>query len=346
MILTTEIQTKIDKIIKKIEGSNKILVVSDSARVDEDCIYSGLTLKWLFEKMGKSVDNVIFAKVNDEFGAKKDVEMVSSMFTEDVDFHEYDLVVLVDSPQWSRILTIKSEEILLLHGKDKFVSFDHHLPEDIDADLGDYSINMEASSTGLIIYETLFKTLGITPDLTCAEYIYTTIISDTQCLRVNSNAVTFNACAELQNLGVEHQKLVEDMSEVTKDAVDFFAYCLSKTEYYPEIKATVLFQDQEFEDYCNSVFGDSWRNQEMLSMYKENFMRRVQGFEHGLIFWVPYDRTRTKVSWRSKEYITFDLAGMLNGLGFKLGGHKNAGGGFVSMDIESLRKMLSEYASK
>jgi nanoRNase/pAp phosphatase (c-di-AMP/oligoRNAs hydrolase) len=345
MTITNEIQKKIETVIKKIESSKKILVVSDSSMVDEDCIYSGLALRWLFEKMGKEVDNVVFSRINETFAKKKDVNLVQSKFVEEVDFHAYDAIFLVDSPQWGRILTSKAEEVLLLHGKDNFVLFDHHIPEDIDADIGDRSINYPSSSTGLLIYETLFKALNITPDLTCAEYIYRTVISDTQCLRVNSNADTFAFCAEAQKWGIDHQKIVEELSEVSKDAVDFFTYCLSKTEYYPSIKCTVLYQDQAFEDYCNSVFGDTWRQVEMLSMYKENFMRRVEGFEHGLIFWVPYDKTKTKVSWRSKEYITFDLAGMLNSIGFKLGGHKNAGGGVVQIDIEQLKKIVSDYAA-
>jgi nanoRNase/pAp phosphatase (c-di-AMP/oligoRNAs hydrolase) len=342
MKIMSELQKKIETIIKKIEGSQKILVISDSARVDEDCIYSGLSLRWLLEKMGKSVDNVIFARINETFAKKPDVSLVKSVFTEDVDFHSYDLIILVDSPQWSRILTNKAEEILMLNGKDKFVAFDHHLAEDIDRDLGDQSINdISSSSTGLLIYTTLFKALGIVPDATCAEYIYRTVISDTQCLRVNTNAQTFAFCAEAQQLGIDHQAIVEDQSEITKEAVDFFAYCLSKTEYLPNIKSTVLFQDKAFIDYCNEVFGDSWRDQEMLTLYKENFMRRVEGYEHGLIFYIPFDENRTKVSWRSKEYISFDLAGMLNNLGFKIGGHKNAGGGFVQKNIEEIRKEIN-----
>ncbi len=340
MILTNEIQKKLETIIAKINDSQKILVISDSSMVDEDCIYSGLSLRWLFEHLGKSVDNVIFSKINDTFAKKKDVNLVTSCFPDQVDFHQYDLVFLVDSPQWSRILTIKAEEILLLHGKDKFVLFDHHMPEDIDADLGDQSIDYPSSSTGLLIYQTLFKTLGIVPDLTCAEYLYRTVISDTQCLKVNSNADTFEFCAEFQKLGVDHQKIVEELSEVSKPAMDFFAYCLSKTEYYPNLNCTVLYQDEAFVDYCNEVFGDTWREVEMLSMYKESFMRRITGFEHGLILWTRNDPEKTKVSWRSKEYITFDLAGFLAQLGFKTGGHKNAGGGSVMKSIEQVRSEI------
>ncbi len=337
MIITTEIQTKLETIIKKLNNAQKVLVISDSSMVDEDCIYSGLTLRWLCEHLGKTVDNVIFSRINDTFAKKKDVNLVQSLFPDQVDFNQYDLVFLVDSPQWTRILTTKAAEIHLLYGKDKFVLFDHHIPEDIDADLGNQSINYGSSSTGLLIYRTLFKALNITPDLTCAEYIYRTVLSDTQCLRVNSNADTFEFCAEFQKLGVDHQRIVEEQSEVSKNAMDFFAYCLSKTEYYPEIKCTVLYQDAAFVDYCNSVFGDSWREVEMLSLYKESFMRRVTGFEHGLIFYTRNDAEKTKVSWRSKEYVSVDLASILADLGFKTGGHKNAGGGAVEKSIEQIR---------
>ncbi|MEO6728765.1 MAG: DHH family phosphoesterase [Candidatus Dojkabacteria bacterium] len=339
-----------DKILKKIKESQKFLIVPDGKRVDHDCISSAIAIKLFLEKLGKTDSKIIFfgsaPSYISEFVTSNNIE---TKYIGDVDFNSYDLIFLLDAPQWERVLTEDYQTILGTVPLDKFVNIDHHeygpihemIPEQVLSTVGE-------ASTTKVIYDYLIKPSGIELTKDIAEMLYIGLASDSQFFKYGVQADTLSFGQLLINTGIDHYKVLNMLTTVEKGSVDYLVVAIKHTSYYPELKLMTLIVDSEFTQELTEKIGEDWESHDYSHLYYDVAAARIEGYDYGVMFRETNDGKGTRLSWRSRNYNTIALMEVFKKMNFKGGGHRNAGGGKIKdmtpLQVEANFKELLKEA--
>ncbi|MEP7103688.1 MAG: DHH family phosphoesterase [Candidatus Dojkabacteria bacterium] len=319
-----------DETLKKIKSAEKILIVPDGKRVDHDCISSAVALKLFLIKLGKAEPMIcIFGSVPNymkEFVTEN--EIVTNHIA-DVDFNSYDLIFLLDAPQWDRVLSDDYQTVLDKVPMEKFINIDHHEyatiyqtnPETVVVEIGE-------PSTTKVLYDLIIEPSGIELDKNIAEMLYVGLVSDSQFFRFGIKEDTLSFGQILLNTGIDHYKILNMLTRVEKGSIDYLTSVLNHIRYYPEIKLMTLIISEKLISELDGKLGDDWMDKEYFHYFNDNVAAKITGFDYCVTFKVS--SKGTKISWRSANYNTIALKDVLEKMNFFGGGHRNAGGGVIS----------------
>jgi len=236
---------------------------------------------------------------------------------------------ILDISDWERLREVG--QFIQASPKPKICIDHHNCPYQFtDIDIIDASV----SSTGELVYELLLE-LKAPFNKRMAEAIYTCILTDTGSFRFsNTTPRAHHIVAELIQKGVNSREIYQNVYEQNSP---------SKMKLLG-----LILQNLNFE--CSDRLV--WFNvtQQMLAQTRAaswdtegfaDFPRSIQGVEISLMF-IELERSKTKVSFRSKGKIP------LNSVAMKLGGggHEFASGALLQYPLKDCNKIVLEETRK
>lgn len=336
---------KSKKIVERIRNGSRFLIIPDGSRVDYDCLGTSIALKKSLEQLGYEARIYIFNKIPENLANFEVIkDQVTTKYLNEVDFDFYDLIFLVDTNDWDRVLTRNFEKVFTNYAKEKFINIDHHILGTINESVPENVLNTGDICAGKVLYDTILKPLDIKLDKDISNALYLSLIGDTSVFKFIADD-TFEYADLLQKNGAEHSKICDFILTFKKGAFDFFNIAIEKTNFYPELRLTILNIDEELHSKFTELFGDSWVQDDYAEFYKEYFQRRIEGYDYGIIFRWEEATKGSRISFRTKNSgDTVEVIPIIDRLQFKGGGHRNAGGGFAPFDPnKASEKFLEEF---
>lgn len=264
----------------------------------------------------------------------------------------YDKVVNFEKQQKEAVKIIKEADVIfnldyntfdrteaaaehIKHSNAKKVLVDHHPDPDNTFDL--VFSNTERSSTCELLYEILEGLGKEFIDNEIATCLFTGIMTDTLCFRVNSsNSLTFRIISDLLAYKIDKEDIYAKIYDnFSPDRMRLLGHCLNQNLIViPEYKTAYLKISRNEKNTYNLQKGDS-----------EGFVNYPLSIK-GIIFSVFFveETDHVKISFRSKG--DFNV-GMFARKHFVGGGHKNAAGGeskqSLSEAINYFINLLPQY---
>lgn len=306
------------EIIDFIEKSQNILILSHK-NPDGDALGSSLGLALALRKKGKNVSSHSINEIPEVFSFLPGIEI----FGKEVEFVNYDLVILLDCAMFSRtgIENISS----LAASFDRLLIIDHHPVGELEK-FGNmkYWIDENKSATAVMIYELLNRMkIGIDKDM--AMCLLTGIFTDTGGFQHNNtDEDSLNAAAELMKKGPRIDKIARHIfSSKNVPAIKLWGKALSRIETDPGTGMAVSYVSK-------SDIEDAGARQEDLAGLV-SVINTVSDAKFSLLL-TEYDDQKIKGSLRSEEYNGIDVSRIAKVFGG--GGHKLASGFEVEGDIQ------------
>lgn len=321
------------KVLERIEQASKILILPDASRVDYDCLGTAIALKKFIQKKdSKEVKVYLFGKIPDYLANFNNIASeIETKYVKEVDFDYYDLIFIVDTNDWDRALTRECSKILGSVDKNKFINIDHHIAGTISQDIPDNLINFHDVCAGKVLFDTLIEPSNVPLDSDIANSLYISLAGDSSIFKFIQDD-TFEYAQKLISAGANHNKITDFILNFSKGSIDYFLLAVEHTKYYPELKLSVLTIDENLFDLFTTNLGDEWRKDDYAEFYKEYFQRRVDDYLYGITFRYDPETQGTRISFRTRGSDgTLELLPILEGLGFRVGGHRNAAGGFTGL---------------
>jgi len=335
----------VEKILDKVNKANNILVIASNP-IDPDCLGTSLSIKWWLEKLDKKVKIYAFSYIPDSFSEFPKIEEVVQNQLYKVDFSFFDLIVLPDGNSLGQFFTNDFEKHIKDIDKSKLVNIDHHVEGEISKDPEILTLNVKESCTAKVFYDYFLKDSKIKLDAEVSNWMYYALIGDTGRFEWEVNPTTFSFADLLIKNGADHYKITN--YSIDKRSIDFLLWAIQRTNYYPESETTILEMDSQNVSEAVRLFGNDWISQDLDRYYKETFLRRVKGYNYGFILTTSRDG-QTRLIWRTRNYgINLHILDILNNYsyGFKGGGHINAGGGSVNLQIrECSTRIIKDITS-
>lgn len=333
---------KASQILAKIEVAKKILVLT-SKPIDTDSLGTTLSVRWWLKKKGKDVRACVFSNIPEHTKAFPDIDQIEQRYVNEVDFQEYDLIILVDGNAFRQFFTSQYRPVVRTLDKNKLICIDHHEPDEILEELGNNYFGVVDSCTAKVFFDYFVEPSGIKLDSTVAQYMYMALIGDTGVFRYALYSDTFAFAQTLFDAGVDHFKATD--WSMPKAMMEFTAWAIQNTTYYPNLQSTILEITDAKYDELNRIFGDDWEASDLSRYYKNVFIGMVKGYPYGLILTTVRknpDAINTKLEWRAKNFnAPIDLMQTFQNAGFVARGHKKAGGGTISVSVEEAVKKFS-----
>jgi phosphoesterase RecJ-like protein len=188
------------------------IVVTTHINPDGDGIGSGLALAHAFLAMGKSVRFLCPSAVASLYRFLPRFEMIRPL-TDAAAASEpaTELMISCDAGDLERIGSCARLRRTTL------VNLDHHIT---NTRFGDINLVDESGESSGVVVERLLRQLGVKPDRTIAECLYTTIVFDTgRFMHSNTTAHTFRWTAELLETGIDAAEINRRLT-YTKTAKD------------------------------------------------------------------------------------------------------------------------------
>ncbi len=329
----------LENIKQRIEISAKILIVV-SKPIDPDCIGTGLSLKWLLEENGKSVDIVRFINIPHEMTTFPDIDNITEIDNKLPDFKIYDAVILVDGCDWAQFFGDNWQEILNLIDKNKIINLDHHIPGNIQQTVSDNCLIKRTSCTGQLLFEHFIEPSNIKLTKSVAEYLYLALLYDSGNFKYEIYPGQYSFAEKLIAAGADHAKAMD--INYDKKEIDFMVWAIEHTDFLPELKLSMLVINRDLNLALQKKFGENWSDFD--KFYKEAIERQIRGFNYGIILIENMDGI-IRLGWRTRNYgETLSVAEIARNCGFNAGGHRNAGGGRFNGKIEDAKKnLLNEF---
>ncbi len=315
---------KIDIFKKNISSYKKIYIVSH-IHPDGDSIGSllglGLALKNNFTK------NVNLVKIDDvpnNFDFLPGIESLKSL---EIDCKP-DLLITLDCGDIDRLGINRN----LIENSNYVINIDHHISNSYYGNLN--IVDLEASSTGEIIYE-LLKCMNIKITKNIATCLYLAISSDTGSFKYdNTTPKTHLIASDLLNTGIDKNEIITNIYQskpLTKTKL--FIKAISSLELYYGNKLAVVEVSKKIINETKSSFEDSSGIVE--------FIRDVDGVEVACVF-KEINKNEIKISLRSKKYVNVaKFAENYSG-----GGHKKASGCTIKSSLQNAKQEIIKEMHK
>jgi bifunctional oligoribonuclease and PAP phosphatase NrnA len=243
-----------------------------------------------------------------------------------------DTVLCLDFNQLNRIGALNH---LIENSTAKKLMFDHHPNPDKFADV---SISYpQFASTSEIVFRFLLRTGGFDEmTLSCAECVYTGMMTDTGAFTYNSNnEEMYFIISELIHKGIDKDAIYNKVyNNYTADRMRLMGFILNnRMDVFPEYKTVLLNLSQnDLKDFDYRV-GDT-----------EGFVNLPLSIS-GIVFsvFVHEEKDKIKLSFRSRG--TFPANKIASEL-FNGGGHLNAAGGEYRGTLEEALNILKDALPK
>jgi nanoRNase/pAp phosphatase (c-di-AMP/oligoRNAs hydrolase) len=329
------IEKNAETALKKIKNAESFLIVS-SKPVDNDCLGTALAIDWWLRKLGKSGIKIVNfnpkTNIADEFPGSEKIDFID---ISEVDFAKFEVIIVEDGNSWHQFLTNKAKRILKEINLENIIHIDHHIPGEIEEDLPETSVSTKDCCTAKVFYDYLLMPSEVEIDQEVADYMYRALVGDTGQFQFGLYTGTMNFAEKLIEAGADY----EDAAQFTipKEHIEFTAWAIQNTEYYPHAKLTILAIDENKAEQLESMFGSDWAERDLSRYYKNVVARKVTGFPISIIIKVAGDNG-VKLNWRMDNKIKISMIELLQSMGFSAGGHHGAGGGGVSgMTIDEVK---------
>ncbi len=311
------------------EIKNKILNSKYTAIVchhnpDGDTLGSAFALSRTLEKLGKKNDILCADALPKKFTFMNDRELMH-----EYDKNKYELTIFVDSGDIK--LTGKLFEDVDISDIET-INIDHHGTNLKYANLN--FVDSTYSSASELILE-LIKTLGVTPDETTAEYLYTGMVTDTgQFAYSYTSARTHENAAYLINCGVNFSKIHYDIfKSMPIQRLLLMKHMLGNMTLSDENKIAISILTLDDFEQCNATAQDSDALVNIMlstdSVLVAVLVRQV-------------DNDTFKASFRSMDHIDISVAAKSLGGG----GHKQAAGATFASKKEEVNNIILEAIGK
>ena len=314
------------EIINAINGSENIFILSHK-NPDGDALGSSLGLALALEGMGKKVGSFSVNEIPAVFGFLPGLDI----FKREIEFMNYDLVILLDCAEFSR--TGIDNIYKLLASFDKLAIVDHHPRTKTESfDNTSAWIDEKKSSTSVMIYEML-EEMGVEINKEIATCLLTGIFTDTGGFQHNNtDESSLRAAAELMKKGPRIDKIAKNIFQSKSlPAIKLWGTALGRIETNSETGMAVSY-------ISRSDIEEAGAKQEDLAGLV-SLINTVSDAKFSLLL-TEYDDQKLKGSLRSEEYNGVDVSKIAQSLGG--GGHKLASGFEVEGDLKKSIDKITE----
>ena len=282
---------------ERIQTSENILIVC-SRPVDPDSLGTGLTMSWWIQnEYSKKSDIVIFSSIPPHLKDFPGIKEINATQLNNVNFDKYELIILLDSSSWPKLLTNRYKDVVHKAGINKFISIDHHTVEKFHSDIK-LTLRKDDICTAKIVYDFFIKDSNSNLTEEVATWIYYALIDDSRNFKNEMYSDVYSFAQTLIDNGARHSEVVN--TRESKDSMFFLSFGIQNSEFYPEIKTTILIIDKEKNSELEKIFGKYWRLERIHKYYFEVFMRTVTGYNYGLMF--DYTgRGEVVAGWRTRN---------------------------------------------
>ncbi|MCS7317958.1 MAG: DHH family phosphoesterase [Candidatus Dojkabacteria bacterium] len=318
-------------ILNKLLNSRKILVIA-SKPIDKDSICTALSIDWFVRKIGNNLidtDIVVFSNMPFEVSFVPNVDKVKQFYIREIDFNKYDCIILVDGNSWKQFFTIHPERYLSNIEKSKLINIDHHFEGEIEKYIYDSFVRVEDVCTAKVFYDYFISKSNLQLDIEVAEYLFSAVIGDTGNFRHGIKQDTFKFAQMLVDVGINVSKLT--YSPIQRISIDIMFWMYKNTIFVDEIKCMIFKLDNKLRQEATIVFGKSWEFDNYDFWYKLYFGGNILNYPYFLKFSEDeISKKRVRISWRRSNWnADVNIMEVLKSCGFVVGGHINAGGGYV-----------------
>jgi len=329
----------INKIKEKIFSSNYVLIIA-SDPVDNDCIGTALAVKWYIELLGKKTKAVVFKPIPQNLFLFKGISQIESLYPNEINFNEFDLIILEDGSSWGQFFTSQYEKFLDEKLFSKMIHLDHHEKGEIYNTISEVSItDSEMSSTGMLFYYNFLQDIKSIPK-EILNYLYLGLTGDTGYFQWGINKKTFSFAQLLLEKSENNLMTLEPPNFV--EDYNFLHLSIKKTQYFENCHSTFLIIDRSFHELLERELGNDYEDQDRSRLYKRVFMGRVKNFEYSFILREKENKT-TRIGWRTNfSDLNINMIDVLSKLGFIVGGHKNAGGGKSDLPPNKVMNLINK----
>jgi phosphoesterase RecJ-like protein len=297
---------KIRNLANFLKKENNFLLLTHK-NFDFDAISSLLSMSIILDYLKKDYFLYMDEEIKNEFLSLPNINKISSKIEKD-----FKNVIFLDCER----KTLVSEEILKETEGKYSIFIDHHLSNTLSGD--ENYVFPEALSTTQILYY-LKEELKI-KDKNLAELILLGILGDTKFLTIEKDKLAykeiFKIILNLLEEGANYFSLIERF--YFKDWENF------------KYNVSILSKAEKLDDICYLII----RKDEIKDNYYANFSNQLSEIKDIKIAFVlrEFEENKIKISLRSKGDI--DVSYLAKKY-FNGGGHKNAAGGMLEMDLES-----------
>ncbi|BDU50980.1 DHH family phosphoesterase [Haliovirga abyssi] len=314
-----------ESIIKKLKESKRILITTH-VNPDGDGIGAGLALALALNKINSNEDKMVRFIIQDDVPSFLRFLPHSVLIekVENVELkYDFDCIVVVDVANKERIGTV----VKYINENSIVINIDHHTSNEMFGELN--YLDAKASSVAEIIFNLITK-LEIAIDKDMGEAIYCGIINDTGNFSYNNVSVdTFNIAAKLKAIGVDNEKVTENLYANKSEArLKILGLALNNMEYFEKEKLSFFYLSNKVLKEYNAKSEDT-----------EGIVESLRSFEKCEIalFLKEEEDGKIKGSFRSKGKDVNKLAAIFDG-----GGHVKAAGFKTSLDKEEILKRVLE----
>lgn len=333
----TEIFQRVGKVLSKIKDAKKILIVSDSSRPDWDCYGTALAIREWLNSQDKEVFNTTFVKIPEKFLTVEEAKNIIPRYIDEIDFGYYDLVLAIDSSNMSRLFGKDFQKIIDQVGLDKIINIDHHEAGDFEELIPDNTIRDQSMiSTAQVFFEYLFIPAEVQLTKQIADLLYLAHCSDSARFMFKSKNDSLKFGQTLIDAGADFETINESLEEASKDEWDGFVIFYEHMKFWQDIATLAIIVEGELEGKLVKRFGASWAQLGIDDMIKSRLFNKIPGYNFG-IFLVKTKDNKTRVSYRVRNSIDFDIGEILTALGMEVGGHKNAGGAIGDLSFKEFQ---------
>jgi phosphoesterase RecJ-like protein len=295
------------------------LVVSH-VQPDGDAASSTLAVGWMLKQLGKTYTMINEGRLPAKFGFLPDFGRVLS-FTDQAPARLFRHVISVDCADFPRIGRVSE----LFSGDAELLNIDHHPTND---GFGACQLIVpDAAATVEILYD-LADYMGLKPDISFGEYIYTGLLTDTGGFRYSSvGPKVMQTAADLLKLGVNGHELAEAVLEkLTYPQILLLQRGLATLQFAHDRKIAWVHVSL---DDLSAIQADSEDLDGLV-----NYPRNVEGVLVGLLF-KQRGPTTWKISLRSNTVNVAEIAQRFGG-----GGHIRASGCTVEGTLEEVTERV------
>lgn len=313
----------LDDIYKEIKASESFVILTHE-NPDGDAIGSSCAMALALKNMGKSIVDIYLKEYPENYKFVPGINLIK----QEIEKTDYDMVIVVDCPNITRISSMYRE---LFEKADKKVQFDHHHNNSM---FGDYNIVNPVSPACSQILSSSFDYLKIDTTKEMATAILTGIITDTYGFRSpETTAESFEFAGWALSKGVNVSNVYRQaLTKISKQRFDIQNLATERIEFFEDGKISYTYITKADEEKIGTKTGD-------LSSIVE-IGRVIDGVEISIFI---YEKEKGyKVSIRSNDYVDCSSIAMA----FGGGGHLRSAGANLQFSLEESKQQIINEAKK
>jgi nanoRNase/pAp phosphatase (c-di-AMP/oligoRNAs hydrolase) len=227
-------------LIEMLERSRRVLISSHLAP-DHDSVASSLLLKRILENHYPDTNpEVVFERPWSNRHSSVGMDLSEIFAGDEVDFNEFDLLIMVDVAQLDRTFDVYLDEVNELES----IAIDHHnLGGDISCDL---LIHDDATSAAEVVYSTFKEIHGddleVTPEM--ARYVQLGILLDTHRFMWNNSPEAYRIMADMNEIeSINVEDVWNHAAKISRNSIYLFNHILKNAKFEEDMVYTFVDDD-------------------------------------------------------------------------------------------------------